>query len=157
MPELAEKVVKWLKKKKEKIDVGSAATGSILNTVTEMATFSSGGINRNHHDTNEKIKPNNTHRIRPNTCSICESDGKVGNRSKENSLKKNKIESKYDPSESSFKSVIPPPPPPPQTPSFSLFSINGDQVRYQNIAYFRVLFYSKISFTKKAKLHCFNL
>ena len=44
-------------KKKEKIDVGSAATGSILNTVTEMATFSSGGIHRNPHDNNEKLKP----------------------------------------------------------------------------------------------------
>ena len=77
-----------MKKKKDKIDVGSAATGSILNTVTEMATFSSGGIHRNHHDNNEKLKPINTHRIRPNSCSICESDSKVGNRSKENSFKK---------------------------------------------------------------------
>ena len=52
----------------------------------------------------------------------------ITNKLLENSFKKNIVESKYDPSESSFKSIIPPPPLPPLTSSAPILDINGDQV-----------------------------
>ena len=119
MPELAEKVVRYLKKVKEKKDIGAAVTGSMLHTVTAMSTLSNGGSNQLRQNGNDKNKSNNTHPIGPNKCSICSSDGKIGNRNKKVNFDTNIIESKYDPSESSFKSIIPPPPPPPHTPSAS--------------------------------------
>ena len=121
-------MVKYLKKVKEKKDIGSAATGSILNTVTAMSTFSNGNSNRQRQNSNEKNKSNNTHRIRPDKCSICSSDGKLGNQNKEVNFEKSIIESKYNPSESSFKSIIPPPPPPPQISNASYVNTISKQV-----------------------------
>ena len=121
-------MVKYLKKVKEKKDIGSAATGSILNTVTAMSTFSNGSSNRERQNSNDKIKSTNTHRIRPDKCSICSSDGKFGNRNKEVNFDKSIIESKYNPSESSFKSIIPPPPPPPQISNASHINTICEQV-----------------------------
>ena len=119
-----------MKKVKEKKDIGTAATGSILNTVAAMSTFSSTGSNRSRHDNTEKIKSSNTHRVRPNKCSVCDSESQIGNHNKENSFQKNMIESKYDPSESSFKSIIPPPPPPPQVLNTSHVSTICEQVTF---------------------------
>ena len=117
-----------MKKVKEKKDIGTAATGSILNTVAAMSTFSSTGSNRSRQGNTEKVKSSNTHRIRPNTCSICDPESQIGNHNNENSLQKNMIESKYNPSESSFKSIIPPPPPPPQASNTSHVSTICEQV-----------------------------
>ena len=89
-------MVKYLKKVKDKKDIGSAATGSILNTVTAMSTFSNGSSNRQLQNSNDKNKSNNTHRIRPDKCSICSSDGKFGRRNKEVNFEKSIIESKYN-------------------------------------------------------------
>ena len=121
-------MVKYLKKVKDKKDIGSAATGSILNTVTAMSTFSNGSSNRQLQNSNDKNKSNNTHRIRPDKCSICSPDGKIGNRNNEVDFEKSLIESKYNPSESSFKSIIPPPPPPPQISNVSYVNTISKQV-----------------------------
>jgi hypothetical protein len=42
-------MVKWAKKITEKKDISTAATGSVLHSVTEMAQFSS-NVQSNHHD-----------------------------------------------------------------------------------------------------------
>ena len=105
---MAVKLIKYLKKINEKKDVCSAATGSILDTVTATSTCSNSITNPQSQKTNEKIKSNDTN-MKPIKCSICSFDGKLGNQNKEVYFVKSINESKYNPPKSHFQSMLPPP------------------------------------------------